>query len=148
MNETLRVRGAELAGQGKTYRQIARELGVAPLEVYEAIGDTGERSDFARMAAMAASGMTYTEIGRRFGMTRQAVGKQLGPRARRPRTVVRKIRIEESTYDRVRDLAGQLGLRSGRGPIPTGGSVGLLLDAIARGELIVTVCSQSATKSV
>lgn len=139
MNETQRSRARALACEGKRTRQIASHLGVTPLEVFEAIGESGEGAQFARMADMALGGATYAEIGRAFGITRQAVGKTLGPspRRRRTRSVVRKVRVEPETYDRIRELAAAMNLRSGRGPQPRGGSVGLLLDAIARGELAV-----------
>lgn len=131
-------RAKVLAGEGKSYRQIARELGVLPLQVWEALGDNGEESSFARMARMSREGMTNAEIGRSLGLSRQAVAKELGARPCRPRTVVRTIRVEPRTWEITRDMAQALGLRAGRGPKPSGGSVGLLLDAIARGDVEVT----------
>lgn len=135
MTETEVARANELAAEGKTYKQIARALGVPPLEVYASIPDTGEDSSFAQMARLASHGLSNAQIAQRLGVTRQAVSKQLGPRERRGETVVRNMRMKPGTFDRMRELASDLGYLAGRGIDPHAGSIGRLLDAIAAGEV-------------
>lgn len=135
-----RTRALALAAEGKTYRQIAEELGLPPVTVYSWIPTKEEESQFKEMAELRARGMTNTEIAARMGVNPKRVSAVLGPIPRwsRRQSDRKLIRMEPGTYDALRELSGRLGLQVGRGPEPRAGAIGRMLDAIARGELQVT----------
>lgn len=126
----------QLAAEGKTYRQIAEELDLAPVTVYSWIPTKAEQSQFKTMADLRASGMTNVQIAERTGVSPKRVSAVLGPAPRRRVEVDRRqIRMEPGTFGKLKTVARTLGLPVGRGEGARSGSVGRMLDAIARGEI-------------
>lgn len=135
-----RQEAARLAEEGKSYRQIAKELGVAPMTVYYWLPSKEEQGMFREMAELRLKGLTNIEIAEKLGVDRKKVSSVLGPlpRLHRAQSDRRQIRMEPGTYDRLKQVAQGLGLHVGKGSVPRDGAVGRMLDAIARGELNVS----------
>lgn len=133
-----RAEALRLRAEGLTIRQIAAELGLPPTTIQNWLPTTEELSKADVMMRLRLKGLNNQQIADRVGLTRKGVAKALGPVPRRKTSGQRKpLDLAPETWTGVRDTAASLGLRAVQGSADGVGSVGMLLDAIAAGELDV-----------
>lgn len=128
-----------LQAEGLSIRQVAAKLDLPPTTVANWLPTAAERSQFDRMMRLRLEGMNNQQIADQLGVIRQRVAAVLGPVPRRKtRGKRRTIDLSPETWDGARQVARDLGLRAVQGSAEGTGSIGMLLDAIAYGEVSVT----------
>lgn len=151
--ETKRTAARDLLANGASRAAIARTLGVSestvrrwlPSDPNARPSQAADPAETKAMRRMREQGISDAQIGRHFGISRAAVGHRLGPRAdRQPSRGVRlSLDLSPETWAGVRKAAAGVGLKDASGGRPVG-SIRLLLDAIASGEVTVAWATRPA----
>lgn len=134
--EGRRSEARRLQAAGMSVRQIAARMDLPPTTIQNWLPTEEEAGQFARWARLRAAGLSNTAIAEREGVNRQRVAAVLGPVPRRKTSGQRKpLDLSPATWNGARNAAAALGLKAVQGSAEGTGSVGMLLDALAAGEL-------------
>lgn len=155
-----------LAASGHTPEEIADKLGIS-IMVARAWGTDGDlrngapshkkRANHERvkliksMQAMRRKGMSDVKIAEAHGLSKQTVhamlGRRYGKDFQRKQTEARGIRLMSSSWDRLEGFAKDLGFVKKNGDNVGDGSIPLMLEGVARGELIIANAKIVVTKA-
>ena len=118
----------EIARRLKTYGRVARFW----------TGTDGSGWDYDTIMGMRNRGMPISEIATVVDVPRNYIWHAIGSQPRRSETVVRQIRLNARSWERLPAICDGLGVRKLSTDARPSNSVARLLDGIADGHLVVT----------
>lgn len=126
-----------LHAEGVDLDDIARRLQTYGRVVRFWLGMDGSGWDYESIMALRNRGVPISAIATTVEVPRNYIWHTIGSRPRREETVVRQVRLNRRSWERLPAICDQLGVRKLTGDAKPSNSVARLLDGIADGHLTV-----------